>query len=229
MVLTAHSQLGDTGEKTGFWLEEFTAPYYAFLDAGMDVVIAAPDRGEPPVDPRSTTPDNQTETTQRFRQDGAARAKLSNPTPIAEINSETIANELDALFFPGGHGPMWDLANNNEVTALVEAFAAHHKVIGAVCHGPAALVQAQGQDGHALVKGKRLTAFTNAEEKAVGLDQVVPFALETRLRDLGGDFSHSDPLQSHVVTDGTLVTGQNPPASAETAQAVIALLNPVPA
>jgi len=225
MVLTSHSQLGDTGEKTGFWLEEFAAPYYAFLDAGAEILVAASDRGEPPVDPRSLTDENQTAATERFKQDGAAKAKLSNPVPLAQVRVE----DTDALFFPGGHGPMWDLANDDATAQLVEAFYRHGKVIGAVCHGPAALVRANTPEGESILKGKNLTAFTNAEEKAVELDQVVPFALETRLRELGGKFSHAEPFQPHVVTDGTLVTGQNPPSSAQTAQAVVELLNRVPA
>lgn len=225
MVLTSHRELGDTGEQTGFWLEEFAAPYYAFVDAGADVVIAAPEPGEPPVDPRSQQPENQTEATERFQNDAAARAKLSNPIPIEQVS----VDDTDALFFPGGHGPMWDLANSEAIAQLVEAFYARGKVISAVCHGPAALINAQTPQGESILKGKKLTAFTNAEEQAVQLDQVVPFALETRLRELGGDFSQADTFQPHVVTDGNLVTGQNPPSSAATAYGVVKLLNHVPA
>ena len=225
MVLTSHSELGNTGEKTGFWLEEFAAPYYAFVDAGADVVIAAPEPGEPPVDPRSSEPENQTEATQRFANDVAAKVKLANPVSLDQVN----VNETDALFFPGGHGPMWDLATSDATAQLVEAFYAQGKVIGAVCHGPAALVKAQTPQGDSILKGKKLTGFTNDEEKAVQLDQVVPFALETRLRELGGDFSQADVFQPYVVTDGTLVTGQNPPSSAPTAEAIVKLLSQVPA
>ena len=225
MVLTSHSELGDTGEKTGFWLEEFVAPYYAFVDAGAEVVIAAPGTGEPPIDPRSEGSENQTEATERFQQDAAARAKLANPIAIEQVQVEG----TDALFFPGGHGPMWDLANSDAAAQLVEAFYQHGKVIGAVCHGPAALIKANTDGGESILKGKKLTAFTNAEEQAVQLDQVVPFKLETRLKELGGDFHQAEPFKSHVVTDGNLVTGQNPPSSAATAHGVVKLLNQVPA
>ncbi|NEQ42285.1 MAG: type 1 glutamine amidotransferase domain-containing protein [Leptolyngbya sp. SIOISBB] len=225
MVLTSHSELGNTGEKTGFWLEEFAAPYYAFVDAGADVVIAAPQPGQPPVDPRSSEPENQTAATQRFENDAAAQAKLASPVTLDQIDVDT----ADALFFPGGHGPMWDLASSDANAKLVEAFYAQDKVISAVCHGPAALVKAQTPQGESILKGKKLTGFTNEEEKAVQLDQVVPFALETRLRELGGEFSQAALFQPHVVKDGLLVTGQNPPSSAGTAEAVVKLLNQVPA
>lgn len=225
MVLTSHSELGDTGEKTGFWLEEFAAPYYAFVDAGAEVVIATPQPGEPPIDPRSSEPENQTEATQRFGNDAAAQAKLANPIMLDQVDVAAAA----AVFFPGGHGPMWDLASSDANAKLVEAFYAQDKVISAVCHGPAALVKAQTPQGDSILAGKKLTGFTNAEEKAVQLDQVVPFALETRLRELGGEFSQADTFQPHVVTDGWLVTGQNPPSSAGTAEAVVKLLNQVPA
>jgi putative intracellular protease/amidase len=161
----------------------------------------------------------------RFQNDGEAQAKLANPMPLEQVS----ADEADALFFPGGHGPMWDLANSDATAKLVEAFYGQDKVIGAVCHGPAALVKANTPQGESILKGKKLTAFTNAEEKAVQLYQVVPFALETRLRELGGEFSHADTFQPYVVTDGLLVTGQNPPSSTATAEAVVALLNRVPA
>ncbi len=225
MVLTSHGELGNTGEKTGFWLEEFAAPYYAFVDAGAEVVIAAPQPGKPPIDPRSCESENQTEATERFQNDGAAQAKLSNPIALDQIS----VDDADAIFFPGGHGPMWDLANSDAAAKLVEGFYAEGKVVGAVCHGPAALVNAKTSAGESILKGKKLTAFTNAEEKAVQLDQVVPFALESRLRELGGEFSQADVFQTHVVTDGSLVTGQNPPSSAATADAMVQLLNQVPA
>jgi putative intracellular protease/amidase len=225
MVLTSHSELGDTGEKTGFWLEEFAAPYYAFVDAGADVVIAAPEPGHPPIDPRSSEPENLTDATHRFKHDVAGKAKLANPISLDQID----VSSVDALFFPGGHGPMWDLASSDATAKLVESFYAQDKVIGAVCHGPAALVNAQTSQGDSILKGKKLTGFTNDEEKAVQLDQVVPFALETRLRELGGEFSKADVFQPYVVTDGLLVTGQNPPSSASTAQAIVKLLSQVPA
>lgn len=225
MVLTSHSELGNTGEKTGFWLEEFAAPYYAFVDAGADVVIAAPAPGQPPIDPRSQSSESQTEVTKRFQNDAAAQAKLSNPIRLEQIS----VADTDALFFPGGHGPMWDLANSDACAKLVEAFYSQDKVIGAVCHGPAALVKAQTPEGHSILQGKQVTGFTNAEEKAVELDQVVPFALETRMRELGGEFSQAETFEPHVVTDGKLVTGQNPPSSAPIAEAIVKLLSQVPA
>lgn len=225
MVLTSHSELGDTGEKTGFWLEEFAAPYYTFVDAGAEVVIAAPEPGHPPIDPRSSEPENLTDATHRLKHDVAAKSKLANPITLDQVN----VREADALFFPGGHGPMWDLANSDAAAKLVEEFYAQNKVIGAVCHGPAAFVKAQTPEGTSILQGKQLTGFTNAEERAVQLDQVVPFELETRLRELGGEFSRADVFQPHVVTDGLLVTGQNPPSSASTAQAIVKLLSRVPA
>ena len=225
MVLTSHSQLGDTNEKTGFWLEEVVAPYYAFLDAGANITIAALQAGQPPIDPRSTEPENQTEATQRFQTDSEAQATLADPVLLEQVD----ANNFDALFLPGGHGPMWDLASSDTSARLVESFYAQGKLIGAVCHGPAALVKAKTADGNSILEGRQLTAFTNAEEVAVELDQVVPFSLESRLKELGGEFSQADVFQPHVVTDGNLVTGQNPPASAPTAKAVIEQLSPISA
>ncbi|MEM9503854.1 MAG: type 1 glutamine amidotransferase domain-containing protein [Cyanobacteria bacterium P01_E01_bin.43] len=225
MVLTSHSELGDTGEKTGFWLEEFAAPYYAFLDADAEVIIAAPKAGKPPIDPRSSAPEHQTEATQRFENDAEAQAKLANPVLLKDVS----VDDAEAIFFPGGHGPMWDLATSEDVAKLVAAFDAQGKVVSAVCHGPAAFVNAKTPQGDSILHGKQLTAFTNEEEKAVELDQVVPFALETRLRELGSDFSQTDAFQPHVVTDGNLVTGQNPPSSAPTAVAVMTVLNQVTA
>lgn len=220
MVLTSHAQLGDTDHKTGFWLEEFTAPYYAFLDAGAEVTLASPAGGQPPVDPRSAAPESRTETTQRFEQDETAQQRLANTVPLAEVK----ADDFDAVFFPGGHGPMWDLATNETSTRLVERFYAQGKVIGAVCHGPAALVMAQDDQRQSILKGKQVTGFTNAEEKAVELDQVVPFLLETRLAELSGHFSEGETFQPHVVQDGQIITGQNPPSSAPTAKSVIAAI-----
>lgn len=220
MVLTSHAQLGDTDHKTGFWLEEFTAPYYAFMDAGAEVTLASPAGGQPPVDPRSTAPESRTETTQRFEQDDAAQQRLANTVPLSEVK----ADDFDAVFFSGGHGPMWDLATSEVNTRLVERFYAQGKVIGAVCHGPAALVMAQDDQQQSVLKGKQVTGFTNAEEKAVELDQVVPFLLETRLAELSGHFTGGDNFQPHVVQDGQIITGQNPPSSAPTAKSVIAAI-----
>ncbi|ASC74011.1 Peptidase C56, PfpI [Halomicronema hongdechloris C2206] len=225
MVLTSHSAMGDSGKLTGLWLEEFVSPYYSFLDNGAAITLASPAGGHPPIDPRSTEPDSQTDATRRFQQDAAAQAKLAHTSPLPAIS----ADDFDALFFPGGHGPMWDLASSEAVARLVEAFWNQGKVIGAVCHGPAALVQAKDSQGNSILNGRSLTAFTNAEEAAVQLDHLVPFALESRLVDLGGRFSQAEPFQPHVVTDGNLITGQNPPSSEQTAEAVLAALNRVPA
>lgn len=220
MVLTSHAELGNTGHKTGFWLEEFTAPYYAFVDAGAAVTLASPAGGQPPVDPRSSAAEAQTETTQRFMQDQAAQEQLAQTLPLAEVS----ADDYDAVFFPGGHGPMWDLATSDVNARLVEAFYRQGKVIGAVCHGPAALVLAQDRQGQSILRGKQVTGFTNEEEVAVELEQVVPFALETRLAELSGQFLGGEKFQPKVVVDGKLVTGQNPPSSAITAAAVIEAL-----
>ncbi|MBD0266656.1 MAG: type 1 glutamine amidotransferase domain-containing protein [Cyanobacteria bacterium Co-bin8] len=220
MVLTSHAELGDTGHKTGFWLEEFAAPYYAFIDAGATVTLASPAGGQPPVDPRSSEPESQTEATQRFEQDSEAQALLAQTVALSAVKPE----EYDAIFFPGGHGPMWDLATDEGNARLVEAFYQQGKVIGAVCHGPAALVLAQDGQGQSILKGKQVTGFTNEEEVAVDLDQVVPFALETRLAELGGQFSGGAKFEPKVVVDGRLVTGQNPASSEPAAKALIQAL-----
>lgn len=223
MVLTSHAELGDTGHKTGFWLEEFAAPYYAFVDAGAEVTLASVSGGQPPIDPRSSEPESQTEATRRFEQDEPAKARLAHTVPLAEAKP----HEYDALFFPGGHGPMWDLASSEANARLVETFYHQGKVIGAVCHGPAALVLAKNEQGQSILQGKQVTGFTNEEEVAVALDQVVPFALETRLKELGGQFHGGAKFEPNVVVDGRLVTGQNPPSSEPTAKAVIQTLKQV--
>lgn len=220
IVLTSHAELGDTGHKTGFWLEEFVAPYYAFVDGGATVALASPSGGQPPVDPRSTEPESQTEATRRFEQDSDAQAQLANTLTLAQVNPD----DYDAIFFAGGHGPMWDLAASDVNARLVEGFYRQGKVIGAVCHGPAALVQAKDDQGRSILHGKRVTGFTNEEEVAVDLDKVVPFALETRLAELSGQFVGGATFQPNVVTDGNLVTGQNPPSSEPTAKAVMQAL-----
>ncbi|HAB85653.1 MAG TPA: type 1 glutamine amidotransferase domain-containing protein, partial [Pseudomonas sp.] len=178
IVLTSHDQLGDTGEQTGFWLEEFAAPYYAFKDAGAEVVLASPKGGEPPLDPKSDQPDAQTEATERFNGDGEAQTLLANTYRLDQVSAE----DFDAVFYPGGHGPLWDLVNNPTSIALIESFVKADKPVGAVCHAPAALTEVRGKDGEYLVKGKRVTGFTNGEEAAVELTEVVPFLLEDRLR-----------------------------------------------
>lgn len=220
MVLTSHDTLGDTGEKTGFWLEEFAAPYYVFRDEGAVVTIASPKGGQPPIDPKSNLPENQTEATRRFSSDKLAQAELANTIKLSAVTAE----EYDAIFFPGGHGPLWDLAVSPVSIALTEAFAKADKPIGAVCHAPAALCDVRGKDGEFLVKGKRVTGFSNAEETAIGLTSVVPFLVEDRLKERGGIFSSGGTWTEHVQVDGLLVTGQNPASSAPAAEALLKLI-----
>jgi putative intracellular protease/amidase len=223
MVLTSHDKLGDTGKKTGFWLEEFAAPYYTFLDAGAAVTVASPKGGEPPLDPKSDTPDGQTEATERFKKDRAAQAVLAGTVRLADARAE----DYDAIFYPGGHGPMWDMPDNATSIALIEAFVKADKPVGAVCHAPVALVNVRGKDGEYLVKGKRVTGFTNEEEAAVGLTAVVPFLLEDRLKERGGIFSKAANWVPYVQVDGKLVTGQNPASSGPGAKELLKLLCPV--
>jgi len=220
MVLTSHDRLGDTGEKTGFWLEEFAAPYYVFRDAGAVVTIASPVGGKPPIDPKSDLPENQTEATRRFKSDHLAQAELDETLELGAVSVE----DYDAIFFPGGHGPLWDLAGNRECLALIEAFVEAEKPVGAVCHAPAVLADARGKDGQYLVKGRRVTGFSNAEEAAIGLTRLVPFLLEDRLKERGAIFSSKGVWASYVQVDGMLVTGQNPASSAPAAEALLELL-----
>ena len=223
IVLTSHDQLGDTGKKTGFWLEEFVAPYYVLRDAGALITLASPKGGQPPLDPKSNLSENLTELTKRFRADDAAQAQLAHTKKLAEV----FADDFDAIFYPGGHGPMWDMPDNATSIALIEAFVKAGKPVGAVCHAPAAFVNVRGQDGEYLVKGKRVTGFTNAEEQAVGLSAVVPFLLEDRLKERGGVYSSGVNWAPYVQVDGKLVTGQNPASSGPAAQALLALLHSV--
>ena len=220
VVLTSHDSLGNTGRKTGFWLEEFAAPYYVFRDAGADVTLASPAGGHPPIDPKSAEPEWQTDATHRFDADDESRAALANTFKLSDVN----AGDYDAVFFPGGHGPMWDYPDNSTLAGLIEAFDEKGKPIGAVCHGPAALVGARNADGKPFVAGRRVTAFTNGEEDAVELSDVVPFLLEDRLRDLGATIDNAADFAEHAITDGNLVTGQNPQSSEAGAKAVLALL-----
>lgn len=219
MVLTSHDQLGDTGKKTGFWLEEFATPYYAFLDAGAKITVASPKGGQPPLDPKSDTPDGQTETTKRFKKDAAAQAVLATTAKLADVRAE----DHDAIFYPGGHGPMWDLAEDARSIALIEAFYGAGKPVAAVCHGPAVLHRAVSR-GEPIVKGKRVTGFTNTEEEAVQLTKIVPFLVEDELKRLGGLYEKAGDFQSFAITDGHLVTGQNPASSTAVAQHVLKLL-----
>lgn len=219
-VLTSHDQLGDTGHKTGFWLEEFAAPYYVFKDAGATLTLASPAGGQPPLDPRSDEPDAQTPATRRFNGDDAARQNLATTLPLGQVD----ASQFDAVFYPGGHGPLWDLARDADSIALIETFDRANKPLGLVCHAPAALVAAKKADGSPLVAGRKVTGFSNSEEDAVGLSAVVPFLIEEAFTRLGGDYAKGPDWQSFVVTDGRLVTGQNPASSEAVAQALLAQL-----
>jgi putative intracellular protease/amidase len=220
MVLTSHDRLGDTGKKTGFWLEEFVAPYYAFLDAGAEVTVVSPKGGQPPIDPKSDAPDAQTKDTKRFKQDAEAQRVLANTGRLADAN----VADFNAVFYPGGHGPLWDLANDADSVRLIETALAKGKPVAAVCHGPAVLKDVKRADGAPLVRDLRVTGFTNSEEAAAGLTEVVPFLLEDVLASLGGKYEKGADFQPHVVRDGLLVTGQNPASSEPAAQAVIELL-----
>ena len=221
MVLTSHDQLGNTGEKTGFWLEEFTSPYYTFIDAGAEVTLASPKGGQPPLDPKSDAEDAQTETTRRFQADEYAQYALAHTHQLSEISF----SDYDAVFYPGGHGPLWDLAEDSHSIQLIEKSIASGKPVAAVCHAPGVLRHVKASDGKALVSGKSVTGFTNSEEAAVGLTEVVPFLVEDMLKQHGAHYSKASDWQVHVEVDGLLVTGQNPASSAATAQALLKLLN----
>ena len=220
MVLTSHDQLGDTGKKTGFWLEEFAAPYYVLKDAGAEITLASPKGGQPPLDPKSDEPDAQTEATDRFKADQTAQQLLASTTPLSHIDPA----DFDAVFYPGGHGPLWDLAEDKDSIALIEAFAAKDRPVATVCHAPGVLRHVKGKDGKPLVSGKKVTGFTNSEEEAVGLTEVVPFLVEDMLQERGGLYEKGADWSVHVVTDGKLVTGQNPASSEEAAKALLKLL-----
>ena len=220
MVLTSHDQLGDTGKKTDFWLEEFAAPYYALKDAGAEITLASPKGGQPPLDPKSDEPDAQSEDSHRFKADLAAQAALATTVELSSVKAEDFA----AVFYPGGHGPLWDLANDRDSIALIESFAQADKPTGFVCHAPGVLKSVNGPDGKPLVNGRRVTGFTNTEEEAVGLTGIVPFLVENVLIANGGDYSKGPDWGSHVVVDGKLVTGQNPGSSREAAEAMLGLL-----
>ncbi|WP_306003943.1 type 1 glutamine amidotransferase domain-containing protein [Brevundimonas sp. C43] len=220
LVLTSHDQLGDTGKKTGFWLEELAAPYYALKDAGAEIVLASPKGGQPPLDPKSDDPDAQTDDTRRFKADPEAQAALASTVVLSSVKAE----DFDAVFYPGGHGPLWDLANDADSIALIEAFAKADKPTGFVCHAPGVLKSVNGPDGKPLVNGRKVTGFTNSEEEAVGLTDVVPFLVENVLIANGGDYSKGPDWGSYVLTDGKLVTGQNPGSSHAAAEALLKLL-----
>lgn len=219
-VLTSHDQLGDTGHKTGFWLEEFAAPYYVFKEAGATITFASPTGGQPPLDPRSDEPDAQTPATDRFRSDRDAQQQLATTLPLKQIDAST----FDAVFYPGGHGPLWDLARDADSIALIETFDRANKPLGLVCHAPGALIGARAADGKPLVAGRKVTGFSNSEEDAVGLSAVVPFLIEDEFTRLGGNYSKGPDWVPYVLSDGHLVTGQNPASSEAVAKALLAQL-----
>ncbi len=221
MVLTSHDKLGNTGEKTGFWLEEFTSPYYVFQDAGAEITLASPLGGQPPLDPKSDAPSFQTAATHRFKADTAAQTVLASTLKLADICAE----DFDAVFYPGGHGPLWDLAENASSIALIEATLAAGKPLAAVCHAPAVLRHPKTSEGIPVVQGKTVTGFTNSEEEAVGLTKIVPFLVEDMLKKNGGKYSKLADWQPHVVTDGLLITGQNPASSEPAAKALLAKIS----
>lgn len=219
MVFTSHDMLGNTGRKTGFWLEEGAAPYYVFRDAGVELTLASPKGGQPPIDPKSDLPENQTEAMARFKRDPDAQKVFANTRRLADMRAE----DFDAIFYPGGHGPMWDLVDNPDSIALIEAFYNSDKPVAAVCHAPAVLHRVM-YEGAPIVKGKRVTGFTNSEEEEVQLTDVVPFLVEDELKRLGGLFEKVDNWQSFAITDGRLITGQNPASSTAGAEALVKLL-----
>lgn len=220
MVLTSHDRLGDTGNKTGFWLEEFAAPYYLLKDAGHSLTLTSPKGGQPPLDPKSNEPDAQTDATRRFKADSEAQADLAATVELAKIDPTA----FDGVFYPGGHGPLWDLAEDPRSRALIEATLAAGKPVALVCHAPAVLRDVTAPDGSPLVKGRKVAGFTNEEEQAVGLTDVVPFLIEDEFKRLGGDYSKVAAFQPYVQRDGLLITGQNPASSEPAAQELLAAL-----
>ena len=217
MVLTSHSELGNTGKKTGFWIEEFAAPFYVFLDAGADITIASPKGGQPPIDPSSDTAENQTPAVIRFKADKILQKKVSETHLLSTISSD----DYDAIFYPGGHGPLWDLTKDVDSIKLIEHFWNTKKPIAAVCHAPSVLLNVKDADGEYLVKGKKVTGFTNSEEAAVGLTEVVPFLLEDELKNKGGIYSKKEDWAPYIVKEGLLITGQNPASSEPAAKELL--------
>ncbi|QUS58361.1 type 1 glutamine amidotransferase domain-containing protein [Pseudovibrio brasiliensis] len=220
MVLTSHDKLGNTGEKTGFWLEELAAPYYVFKDAGATITLASPAGGQPPLDPKSDLPDFQTPATDRFKADRAANEALANTVKLESVS----ADAFDAVFYPGGHGPLWDLVDNTASISLIEQLNSANKPVGVVCHASAALVNAKAADGSALVKGKKVTGFSNTEEDAVQLTDVVPLLVEDALQEKGAIYEKGPDWGSFILEDGNLISGQNPASSEAAANAVLARL-----
>jgi putative intracellular protease/amidase len=221
MVLTSHDKLGDTGRKTGFWLEELAAPYYAFKDAGAEITLASPKGGNPPLDPKSNEPDFQTELTHRFEADEEAKAQLATTVRLDSVS----AADFDTVFYPGGHGPLWDLAEDSHSISLIEAFIAAGKPVALVCHAPGVLRHVKTAEGRPLVEGKKVTGFANSEEEGVGLTHIVPFLVEDELIAKGGLYSKGADWGSYVVQDGQLITGQNPGSSAATAAQLLKQLS----
>jgi putative intracellular protease/amidase len=221
VVLTSHDQLGDTGRKTGFWLEEFAAPYFVFKDAGVEMTLASPRGGQPPLDPRSVDPDSQTEATRRFKKDKEVQAALANTAKLSTVS----AADYDGVFYSGGHGPLWDLAEDPQSIALIETIYAAGRPVAAVCHAPVVLRHAKAPDGSPLVRDKPVTGFANSEEAAVGLTEVVPFLVEDMLKKNGGKYSKGPDWQSHVVVAANLITGQNPASSEAATKALLSRLS----
>jgi len=221
MVLTSHGELGNTGEKTGFWIEEFAAPYYVLVDAGTELTIASPKGGQPPVDPKSESPDAQTPATKRFYSDNEAIDKVAHTMKLSEVNE----TDYDAVFYPGGHGPLWDLATDAISISLIEEFYKNNKPVAFVCHAPAALINVKTHNGEPLVKGKEVTGFSDTEEEAVKLTKVVPFLLEDELKKLGAKYSKGNDWSSYVKKDGLLITGQNPASSEAVAKMLLTTIN----
>ena len=221
MVLTSHDRLGNTGKKTGFWLEEFAAPYYTFKDAGATITLASPRGGQPPLDPKSDTSDTQTKDTQRFKADPAAQTALAHTLKLSEV----AAGDFDAVFYPGGHGPLWDLVEDPVSIDLIEFMLAAGKPVALVCHAPGVLRDVKGLDGSPIVQGKAVTGFTNTEEQAAGLTEIVPFLVEDMLVQNGGHYSKVADWQPYVLKDGLLITGQNPASSEPAAKELLEQLS----
>lgn len=220
MVFTSHDKLGETGKKTGFWLEEFAASYYVFRDAGATVTLASPKGGQPPLDPKSDEPGAQTDATRRFKRDEEAKEALAHTRILSSIG----ADAFDAVFYPGGHGPLWDLAEDRASIATIERTHASGKPVALVCHAPGVLRHVTAADGAPLVNGKQVTGFSNAEEEASQLTHVVPFLLEDELSRLGAHYRKGPNWASFIQVDGNLITGQNPASSAAAAGEVIRML-----
>jgi putative intracellular protease/amidase len=220
VVLTSHDELGSTGRRTGFWLEELAAPYYRLKQAGATITLASPKGGRPPLDPKSNEPGSQTDDTRRFEADAEASAALDSTVVLSTVDPAG----YDAVFYPGGHGPLWDLAEDADSIRLIESTLRSGKPVALVCHAPGVLRHVTGEDGAPLVRGRSVTGFTNTEEEGVGLTEVVPFLVEDELKAKGGDYSKGADWGSYVVRDGLLITGQNPASSAEAADVLVTVL-----